>query len=209
MSSGRPSAPANATVRDIARISLGGTATRIRLANPNASLPLVIGAATIALQQGSSGTTVILSSTRQITFNGQNSITVAPKTDYVYSDAIAFSVKAQQNVAVNLYLPMTNEPFVTIPTWNASYVTANGVGDTTSDESGASFTASLSSLHGYESDYDKYDRIPDLISARIASEIPAGLIRKSPRTGSAAGSCAQTDFRAYFGTGTLTGAEHL
>src|SRR5260221_616928 len=107
--------PSNSTVRNVARVSIGGTAVRIRLANASGTTPLTIGAAYIGLQQiasVSSGTTsvlvatpeVVTGTTRQITFNGgQQGVTIPAGTDYVHSDPVGFPVQAQQNGPLSPY----------------------------------------------------------------------------------------------------------
>ena len=142
---GSATAPTNGSVRDMAQVSLNGTAIRIRLINPDTSNPLVVCAAYIGLQQSNPGAALVTGSSRQITFNhGQPGITLAPNTPYVYSDTIPFTVKAQQIVGVSLYLSASTAATASNATWNSSYATASGAGDETRDESGASFTTNMS-----------------------------------------------------------------
>lgn len=136
--------PSNSSIRDVARLSLGGSAVRIRIANPFSANPLVVGAATIALQAGTSGAAEVPGSTRRLTFGGKPGITLPAGTAYAYSDPVPFTVHAQQNVAVSLYLPGTNEPQVPTAVWNSNYASASGGGDATRDESGASYTTNIS-----------------------------------------------------------------
>jgi hypothetical protein len=138
-------APTNGSVRDMAQITLGGTALRIRLINPDASNPLVVCAAYVGLQKSNPGPALVTGSSRQITFNhGQPGITLPPNTPYLYSDTIAFTIKPQQIVAVSLYLSATTAATASNATWNSSYATSSGAGDQTRDESGASFTTNMS-----------------------------------------------------------------
>src|ERR1700693_56911 len=138
-------APTNGSVRDMAQISLGGTALRIRLINPDTKSPLVVCAAYVGLQKSNPGPALVPGSSRQITFNhGQPGITLPPNTSYVYSDAIPFSLKTQQMVAVSMYLSAATAATASNATWNSSYATASGAGDATRDESGASFTTNMS-----------------------------------------------------------------
>jgi lysophospholipase L1-like esterase len=142
---GSATAPTNGSVRDMAQISLGGTALRIRLINPDTANPLVVCAAYIGLQKSNPGAALVPGSSRQITFNhGQPGITLPPNTPYVYSDTVPFTVKAQQIVGVSLYLSATTAATASNATWNSSYATASGAGDATRDESGASFTTNMS-----------------------------------------------------------------
>jgi hypothetical protein len=142
---GSAKAPTNGSVRDMAQVSLGGTALRIRLINPDTANPLVVCSAYVGLQKTNPGATLVPGSSRQITFNhGKPGITLPPNTPYVYSDTIAFTVKPQQIVAVSMYLSATTAATASNATWNSSYATAGGAGDQTRDESGASFTTNMS-----------------------------------------------------------------
>lgn len=142
---GSATAPTNGTVRDMAEMSLAGTAVRIRLVNPDTANPLVVCAAYIGLQSSNPGAALVSGSSRQITFDhGHPGITLAPNTAYVYSDTIAFTVKPQQIVAVSLYLSSATAASASLATWNSSYATASSAGDETRDETGASFTTNMS-----------------------------------------------------------------
>jgi lysophospholipase L1-like esterase len=137
-------APTNGSVRDMAMVSLPGTALRIRLINPDTANPLVICAAYVGTQLKNPGPALVPGSSRQITFNGQPGITLPPNTPYAYSDPVAYNVNAQQILGVSLYLPATTAATAANATWNSSYATANGAGDETRDESGSGFTTDLS-----------------------------------------------------------------
>jgi len=135
--------PSNATVRNIARITLGGSAIRIRLTNASGDLPLVVGAATVGLQLNATGPEVVPGTTRRVTFGGSARVTVAPGTNYVYSDPVGFPIQAQQNVAVSLFVPNAVKPPAGTAGWNSSYATAAGTGDRTADETGALFAVPI------------------------------------------------------------------
>ena len=142
---GSAKAPTNGSVRDMAQVSLGGTALRIRLINPDTANPLVVCSAYVGLQKSNPGAALVAGSSRQITFNhGKPGITLPPNTPYVYSDTIPFAVKPQQIIAVSMYLSATTAATASNATWNSSYATANSAGDETRDESGASFTTNMS-----------------------------------------------------------------
>jgi lysophospholipase L1-like esterase len=146
--------PANATVRNIARVTLGGTRVRIRLSNPlSTDTSLVVGAAYVAIQKPDAAVSAQLvpGTNRRLTFSGKPGVTIPPKTDFVYSDPVDLPVKAQQNVAVSLYLPAATEPGASAATWNSSYTTSNGAGDKTREEDGSSFSApSPSNVGGHQ-----------------------------------------------------------
>ena len=142
---GSAKAPVNGSVRDMAQVSLSGTAIRIRLINPDPAIPLVVSSAYIGLQKSNPGPALVPGSSRRITFNhGKPGITLPPNTPYVYSDTVPFAVKAQQIVAVSLYLSAATAATASNATWNSSYATATAAGDQTLDESGATFTTNMS-----------------------------------------------------------------
>lgn len=88
-------APANSSVRNIALISVTGTEVRMRVANPRSgSTLLVIGSASIALQQGQLGADVMPGSITVLPFDGNPGITIPPSTESVYSDPMPFAVEA-------------------------------------------------------------------------------------------------------------------
>jgi hypothetical protein len=194
------SSTSHATVRDVARVTLGGSRVRIRLSNAlSTTTPLHVAAASIALQKSNPGAALVPGSSRAITFGGRPDITVPPKTGYVYSDPVDFPVAAQQNVAVSLYLSDSTNPGAGGAAYNTSYVTANDAGDRTGDESATPFTTTTTSpyavtaidvltdeadgavvglgsstFHGNNSTTDGYNRVLDLLSARIDNEMPSG-----------------------------------
>ena len=141
--------PSEATVRNLMRVSLGGTRIRIRVANAlSGDTPLVIGAASVALARGPGDASLVPGTSRPITFAGRRSITLAPKTPYVYSDPVDLPVRAQQDLAISLYLPAKTEPGAGTATWNKSFVTADGAGDKTTQEGADGFEAGPSSAGG-------------------------------------------------------------
>src|SRR5690606_20138234 len=92
----------NQTVRQVARVSVGGDRVRVRLSNEYGSTPLVIGAARIAL--AGDGAATVPGSSRILTFGGKASITIPPGAPAV-SDPVALDVAALASLSVSLYLP--------------------------------------------------------------------------------------------------------
>src|SRR3954447_12259550 len=66
-----PASFSNQTVRQIVRVSIGGSKVRIRLSNEFGSKPVLIGAASVALAGGSSD--LVSGSLRPLTFGGSKS----------------------------------------------------------------------------------------------------------------------------------------
>jgi hypothetical protein len=83
----------NQTIRQVARVSVGGNQVRVELSNEYGSQPLVIGAAHIALSDG--GAAIKAGSDRVLTFSGNESITIPPGAP-VISDPVELSVAPTQ-----------------------------------------------------------------------------------------------------------------
>lgn len=89
------------TVRQIARISVGGQAIRIRFSNEYGSEPLTFSKVMVAK---SSGVAAIRSNTSTVvTFGGATTITLQPKSK-VWSDDIMLSVESQDDLAISIYV---------------------------------------------------------------------------------------------------------
>lgn len=102
-----PSSLWHQTVRQSARVSVGGERVRVMLTNEYGTRPLVIGAAHIAL--ASEGATIAASSDRTLTFNGQPSVTIPPGAPML-SDPVDLKVGALGDISVSLYLPEPTAP---------------------------------------------------------------------------------------------------
>lgn len=191
----------NSTVRNIARVSLGGSAVRIRLSNElSEDVPLVVEAASVALRDGTIGAALVEGTTRAVTFGGKPGVTIPPGTDFVYSDPVEFPVDALAHVAVSLYLPEADNPNAAAANYNTSYATEADAGDQTQTTSGESFTAESrstyaltaidvltsegdgalvglgsSSLHGSSSTPDSYNRVLDSLAERINDNVAHGM----------------------------------
>ena len=97
-----PRALRNQTVRQIARVSLGGDRVRVEFSNEYGAHPLVIGTAHVAL--AGEGSAIVAGSDRPLTFGGEASVTVPPGAP-VLSDPVDLEVPALGSVAVSLFLP--------------------------------------------------------------------------------------------------------
>ncbi|MDN2704591.1 SGNH/GDSL hydrolase family protein [Janthinobacterium sp. SUN100] len=90
------------TVRQVARLSVGGPRVRIVLSNAYGKVPLRIGAATVAL--AASGSAIDAGSLRTLTFSGQPSASVAPGAPLV-SDPVDLPVPDLARLTVSVHLP--------------------------------------------------------------------------------------------------------
>ncbi|MCQ8896321.1 GDSL-type esterase/lipase family protein [Limnobacter humi] len=132
-------APTDTTVRNIARVTTQGNHIRIRFINLS-DQPIEIGAATVGLRDGAVGANIKPNSNRVLSFNcGQPGVTIPPNTPSFYSDAIAFPVNNQDDLAISLYVKGTANPGEFGATWTESYKLPNGSGDQTRSNSGAGY----------------------------------------------------------------------
>jgi lysophospholipase L1-like esterase len=99
---GIPRALRNQTLRQIARVSLGGDRVRVVISNEYGDRPLVIGAAHVAL--AGEGVAIVPGSDRALTFSGSPSPAIPPGAPMV-SDPVDLTVPPLGSVAVSLFLP--------------------------------------------------------------------------------------------------------
>ena len=92
----------NQTLRQVARISLGGQRIRIVLSNEYGSQPLLIGAVHVAL--AGKGSATLPGTDRRITFGGKTSAIVPPGAPLL-SDPVDLAVASLSSVAVSVFLP--------------------------------------------------------------------------------------------------------
>lgn len=90
------------TVRQVARLSVGGPRVRIVLSNAYGKVPLHIGAASVAL--AANGSAIAPASLRTLTFAGQQAATMAPGAPLV-SDPVDLSVPDLARLTVSVHLP--------------------------------------------------------------------------------------------------------
>lgn len=95
------------TLRQVARISVGGQRARLVLSNRYGREPVTIGAARLALATGRDG--IDARTDRAATFDGRPSITIPPGAT-VTSDAIELALPPLSELAVSLHLPTPVRP---------------------------------------------------------------------------------------------------
>lgn len=180
---------ANATVRMIARVTLGGDAVRIRLDNTFGKTPVVFSKASISPRVR--GPAVAVGLVKPVTFRGQATVTV-PAGGSVTSDAVALHVESQQDLAVSLFVSGEAQPSQHNNAQVTSYVTENGAGDATDSADGKAFTQRTTAMYwlkgidvqapgasaiiafgdsitdGTCTTLDAHDRWEDLVSQRLA-----------------------------------------
>jgi lysophospholipase L1-like esterase len=92
------------TIRQVARVSVGGNKVRIVLSNEYGKVPLEIGAAHVALT--ADGPDIQPGSDRALTFGGQSSIVIPPGAPAI-SDPVDLTVAPLSELSVSLHFPKT------------------------------------------------------------------------------------------------------
>ncbi|GAA0706030.1 SGNH/GDSL hydrolase family protein [Dyella marensis] len=95
------------TVRQIARVSIGGSAVRVRLSNLYGDGPVTLGPVHVAVR--AEGSSTVAGSDRELRFGGKSTVTIA-KGGSALSDAVTMEVKPLQELAVSLYVPAGAAP---------------------------------------------------------------------------------------------------
>lgn len=98
----------NQTLRQVVRVSVGGTRVRVSLSNRFGTAPITIGAAFVAPRAADAG--IDTPSGKALSFSGRPTITI-PSGAIVYSDPAPLAVRPMSDLAIDLYLPSdTNTP---------------------------------------------------------------------------------------------------
>ncbi|MET7615847.1 SGNH/GDSL hydrolase family protein [Streptomyces sp. NPDC005408] len=125
----------NHTVRQVIRVSTGGTKARIELSNRYGKTPLRITGATVA--RTDKGATVQAGSLRRLSFGKGRSVTI-PAGGTAFSDGVPFKVEALESVTVTLYLAGPTGP-ATFHHFASAVASYRAQGDHRSDSDGAAF----------------------------------------------------------------------
>jgi len=97
-----PSALRNQTVRQLAKVSLGGKRVRVVLSNEYGKTPIFLGAVHVAM--AGEGGTIAAGTDKSLTFGGKPSVTIPPGSPVV-SDPVSFDLPALGRVAVTFFAP--------------------------------------------------------------------------------------------------------
>ncbi|TDC78133.1 SGNH/GDSL hydrolase family protein [Actinomadura sp. 7K507] len=130
------------SLRQVVRLSTGGTKVRIRLSNRYATRPLRVGAAAVARSAG--GAQAWPGTTAPLTFGGARSATVPPGSE-IASDPVPLATVPLEKLAVTLRFtqatgPATFHRFTTQPAYRAS-------GDHLSDPGSGAYTQSSDAMY--------------------------------------------------------------
>jgi lysophospholipase L1-like esterase len=95
-----PPGLANNTLRQVVRVSIGGTRLRLRFSNQYGSGPVTLNAVHLARSTGTSS--IDTSSGKTLTFSGNGSVTI-PTGQIAWSDAFDFALSPLATVAVTIH----------------------------------------------------------------------------------------------------------
>lgn len=98
-----PGDMADATIRQIVHLSIGGTELRVHLSNAFGTEPLHFTSVHIARPLSSSSSGIDPATNRALTFSGSNDVTVPAGAEYL-SDPIDYPVAALSNLAITFHL---------------------------------------------------------------------------------------------------------
>ena len=133
---------AQATIRELTTVAIGGQAVRVRISNLFGTRPLVLGAGTVAASTGA-GATIDTATLLPLAFNGSANVTV-PTGAVIYTEPVPIAVHAGETLAVSLFI--TSPDLITVHPCCAgplvSYFTPNGAGNATEVASGGMFAYS-------------------------------------------------------------------
>jgi lysophospholipase L1-like esterase len=119
----------NQTVRERARVTLGGAQIRLRFSNEFGTAPLLLGRVSVALAQGAEA--IVGGSLRPVTFAGAASTRIVAGAP-VLSDPITLPVKDGAEISISIYVPQSASGL----TWHALAMkdaVISGEGDHTQD----------------------------------------------------------------------------
>ncbi|MDQ7906399.1 SGNH/GDSL hydrolase family protein [Phytohabitans sp. ZYX-F-186] len=189
----------NHSVRQVVRVSRGGSSVRIRVSNVYGDGPLRLTAATIG--RAAQGAAVRAGTVRPVTFRGQRS-TVVPAGQEAASDAVRLRVSPLERLTVTLYFdgptgPVTFHPLAVATVYRASgdhrfdtdaaaygetstslyYLSGVDVSGTTRGGQGTVVAFGDSITDGAITTVDADNRYPDELAERlVAAGRPTGVV---------------------------------
>ncbi|MFI0847910.1 SGNH/GDSL hydrolase family protein [Mesorhizobium sp. IMUNJ 23232] len=119
----------NHTIRQVARVSIGGDKVRIIVSNEYGKLPLKIGAAQIGVTKD--GAAIQPGTGKALTFSGSPSITIPPGAP-VISDPVDLKVEPLSELSVSLFFP-ESAPATTMH-WDGHQTAFIAAGNKVADE---------------------------------------------------------------------------
>jgi len=159
--------PTQLTVREVVHPSVGGTVLRVRVTNAYGLTPLVIDAATVGVAAYAGG--VVSGTLRAVTFGGRHAIRLAPGAEAL-TDAVRLAVGPADSLAISLAVPAdTTSSTQNLDARQYNYA---GLGDRTSQLSGAGFLASA--VWSWVSDVDVLRGAPSHAVVALGDSLTSG-----------------------------------
>lgn len=178
------------TLRQIVRVTLGGSTLRVRFSNVIGTEPLTINAATVAKR--ASGAAIDDSSLRTLTFSQSESVTI-PDGAFVLSDPVSIDISAFEDLAISLYMTgvttvatqhsaslqtnyvstagdFTASSELPVESINESWFLLSGVDVLVPDDTKVIATFGDSITDGTNSTSDANNRYPNFLARRIAAQ---------------------------------------
>ncbi len=125
---------ADLTVRQVVPLSVGGDQVRVQLSNLFGDEPLVVGAATVAVQQR--GAAVVPGSVRSLSFGGGAAGVTVPVGGVAESGPLAYPVHAGESLEVSVYVSGPDLVTAHYDAGPLSYSSLSYAGNLTEDTSG-------------------------------------------------------------------------
>jgi lysophospholipase L1-like esterase len=94
----------DATLRQVVRLSVGGSKLRVRFSNAFGTQALVIDAAHVARSADKASARTVGGTDRVLTFDGRPSLSIPPGAEYL-SDPVSLDAPALTNLTVSMHLP--------------------------------------------------------------------------------------------------------
>lgn len=92
----------DSTLRQVVRVSLGGSQVRVRVSNAFGTTPLMLEGASLARAIGPGKADIDAASVKPLTFSGRATVMIPAGAEY-YSDPVALEHKAGADLAVSMY----------------------------------------------------------------------------------------------------------
>ncbi len=92
----------DASLRQIAHLSLGGKRFRVRISNAFGTAPVLVDGASVALARAPGVANIDAPTLRPLTFDGASSVMIPAGAEY-YSDPVAMELKPAADLAISLY----------------------------------------------------------------------------------------------------------
>ena len=133
---------ANTTLRTVVHPNVTGPQARIRLSNTHSDLPLTIGGASVAAQNGTGAATA--ATPTGLTFDGSATVTIPPGGE-VTSDPVTYPTGGSGNLVVSIHLPNAVTKAATHAVSNSKVYLATG--NNTTNSNGTPFTTTLANSY--------------------------------------------------------------